>query len=86
MWTWKRTLQSQLAGLGLRPSDIGYVVLSHSHGDHVGNLDLFPQATLVVQKAECHWPLPDSGPRFDPQRKAIKAEGDRDLLATAAWC
>jgi N-acyl homoserine lactone hydrolase len=79
-WTSKKTLQSQLAELGLKPSDIGYVVLSHSHGDHVGNLGLFPQATLVVQKAEYDWPLPDGKPRFDPKQKAITADGDKDLF------
>ncbi len=81
VWTSKKTLQSQLAELGLKPSDVGYVVLSHSHGDHVGNLGLFPQATLVVQKAEYDWPLPNNGgPRFSPQLKAITADGDKDLF------
>jgi N-acyl homoserine lactone hydrolase len=46
VWTVKKTLASQLAELGLKPSDIGFVVLSHSHPDHVGNLDLFSQSTL----------------------------------------
>src|SRR5688572_2055783 len=41
-WTVKRTIESQLAELGLKPADINYVALSHSHGDHVGNLGLFP--------------------------------------------
>jgi N-acyl homoserine lactone hydrolase len=80
VWTSKKTLQSQLAELGLKPSDIGYVVLSHSHGDHVGNFGLFPQAILVVQKAEYDWKLPDGGPRFNPQQKAITADGDKDLF------
>src|SRR5258707_12993190 len=80
VWTSKKTLQSQLAELGLKPSDIGYVALSHSHGDHVGNLGLFPQATLVVQKAEDDWNLPHGGPRFNPQQKATTAHGDKDLF------
>jgi len=28
--------------LGLKPADIRYLALSHSHPDHVGNLNLFP--------------------------------------------
>lgn len=79
-WTSRKTLMSQLAELGLKPSDIGYVVLSHSHGDHVGNLDAFSQSTLVVQKAEYDWPGPDGKPRFSPAQKVIKVEGDRDLF------
>jgi glyoxylase-like metal-dependent hydrolase (beta-lactamase superfamily II) len=80
VWTSKRTLAGQLAELGLKPSDIRYLALSHSHPDHVGNLNLFPQATLVVQKAEYDWVQPFGGPRFKPEQPAIKAEGDRDLF------
>jgi glyoxylase-like metal-dependent hydrolase (beta-lactamase superfamily II) len=80
VWTSKKTLASQLAALDLKPSDIRYLALSHSHPDHVGNLNLFPQATLVVQKAEYDWVQPFGGPRFKPEQPVIKAEGDRDLF------
>lgn len=33
---------------GLSPADVGWVVCSHGHSDHVGNLNLFPGATLIV--------------------------------------
>src|SRR5450432_3149531 len=77
VWTSKTTLASQLAALDLKPSDIRYLALSHWHPDHVGNLNLFPQATLVVQKAEYDWVQPLGGPRFEPEQPVIKAEGDR---------
>ena len=80
LWTVKRTLASELAELGLKPSDITYLVLSHSHPDHVGNLGLFSGSTLVVQKAEYDWKLPDGKPRFDPAQKVIAAEGDHDVF------
>jgi glyoxylase-like metal-dependent hydrolase (beta-lactamase superfamily II) len=80
VWTSKRTLLSELAEIGLKPSDIRYLALSHTHPDHVGNLGLFPQATLVVQKAEYDWPAANGAPRFNPGQPAIKAEGDRDLF------
>jgi len=79
-WTSKKTLASQLAALDLKPSDIRYLALSHSHPDHVGNLNLFPQATLVVQKAEYDWVQPLGGLRFKPEQPVIKAEGDHDLF------
>jgi glyoxylase-like metal-dependent hydrolase (beta-lactamase superfamily II) len=41
-----------LAREGLAPKDIDYVVLSHLHFDHAQNLDLFPDACVVVQRDE----------------------------------
>ncbi|MPZ37422.1 MAG: MBL fold metallo-hydrolase [Rhizobiales bacterium] len=80
VWSVKKTLQSQLAELGLKPSEINYVALSHSHGDHVGNLNLFPQSTLVVQKAEYEWKPPLGVSPFKPGMKAITPDGDHDLF------
>src|SRR5262245_29767686 len=80
VWTVKNTLASQLAEIGVKPADIRYLVLSHSHGDHVGNVNLFPQSTLLVQKAEYDWPDPAGVPRFKPDMTVIKAEGDHDVF------
>jgi N-acyl homoserine lactone hydrolase len=83
MTHWKRpkTLASQLAALGVKPSDIKYVAVSHSHGDHVGNVDMFPQSTLLVQKAEYEWPAPQGQPpRFRPEHPVRKLEGDHDVF------
>jgi glyoxylase-like metal-dependent hydrolase (beta-lactamase superfamily II) len=41
-----------LARLGVSPADVDHVVASHMHFDHVGNLDLFPNATLSLALAE----------------------------------
>jgi N-acyl homoserine lactone hydrolase len=79
-WTSKKTLVSQLAELGLKPSDINYLILSHSHPDHVGNVEAFAASTLVVQKAEYDWSLPNGKPRVNPAQKAVKADGDLDLF------
>ena len=38
---------------GLSGSDITHVVCSHGHSDHVGNLNLFPDALLVVSYDIC---------------------------------
>jgi glyoxylase-like metal-dependent hydrolase (beta-lactamase superfamily II) len=48
----RKTLQSQLRGLGIAPADIKYLGFSHFHGDHVGNANLFTEATLYIQQAE----------------------------------
>jgi N-acyl homoserine lactone hydrolase len=81
VWYVKKTLASQLAEIGLTPSAIKYLALSHSHPDHVGNLKLFPQSTLVVQKAEYDWPDATGAPRFPAEQPVIKAEGDYDVFA-----
>ncbi|NXI39939.1 MBLC1 protein, partial [Galbula dea] len=33
---------------GLSPGDITHLICTHGHSDHVGNLNLFPQATLLL--------------------------------------
>lgn len=41
-----------LADEGLAPKDIDHVVLTHGHFDHADNLDLFPDACVVIQRDE----------------------------------
>jgi N-acyl homoserine lactone hydrolase len=52
LWTRSKTLMSQLKQLGVAPSDIRYIGISHTHPDHVGNIELFPQTKVLIQKAE----------------------------------
>ncbi len=76
-----RTLAAQLAELGVKPSDIRYVAVSHTHGDHVGNVDLFPAATLLIQKAELDWAFAaGKKPPFKGDRPLRALEGDLDLF------
>lgn len=79
---WKRpkTLASQLDALGVKPSDIKYLAISHSHPDHIGNVGLFPAAMLLVQKAEYDWPSPLGVGRFKPEQPVQKLEGDHDVF------
>ena len=37
---------------GVKPEDVTDVVISHAHWDHMGGIDLFPKATVWIQKAE----------------------------------
>lgn len=78
---WKRpkTLASQLEALGLKPTDIKFVAVSHTHPDHIGNITMFGQSMLLVQKAEYEWPAP-VGPRFKPEHPVTKLEGDHDVF------
>ncbi len=46
------SLIKALAAEGLTPGDITHVVLTHLHFDHGENLELFPEACVVVQRDE----------------------------------
>jgi N-acyl homoserine lactone hydrolase len=51
----------QLDKIGVKPSDINYVILGHMHLDHAGNVGKFPTATIVYQRDEivnAFWPKP----------------------------
>ena len=50
-----KTLTDQLAEIGLKPRDIARVAISHTHGDHIGNVGLFPNSVIIMQQAEYSW-------------------------------
>lgn len=83
-------IDRQLKAAGFDVADVKYVVYSHFHLDHAGNIKMFPNAKHVVQKAELRaawWPekfqraayvLKD----YDSTRDYdfIQVEGDFDLF------
>jgi glyoxylase-like metal-dependent hydrolase (beta-lactamase superfamily II) len=74
-----KTITGQLAEIGLKPSDITYVALSHTHGDHIGNVSLFPDSTVLMQRIEYTWISSPDGPNDNVnQLKALA----RKLLGT----
>jgi N-acyl homoserine lactone hydrolase len=79
-WRKPKTLASELEKLNVKPADIKYVAVSHTHPDHVGNVSMFPQSTLLVQKAEYDWPGPNNTPRFKPEHPVNKLTGDHDVF------
>lgn len=50
-----KLLEPQLAELGLKPADIEYFAISHSHYDHVGEANLFAGSTWIVDREERDW-------------------------------
>jgi N-acyl homoserine lactone hydrolase len=49
------TLLDQLKAIGLTPADITFLSFSHTHFDHTGNANEFPDATWILNKAEIAW-------------------------------
>jgi N-acyl homoserine lactone hydrolase len=74
-----RSLTKQLAEIGLRPDDIGRVAISHTHGDHIGNVGLFPKSTIVMQRSEYNWIHSADGPNDNVNQLMALA---RRLLGT----
>ena len=83
---WKRPkkLLAQLAEIGVAPGDLKYLSVSHTHPDHIGNVELFPQTMLLVQKAEYDWPAP-MGMRFKAGHPVTKLEGDHDVFGDGSF-
>lgn len=54
------SLVDQLDMIGLKPSDIEYVSVSHSHPDHIGNADLFTDSTFIISADEHAFMFSDS--------------------------
>lgn len=74
-----RTLAAQLTEIGVSPDAIDMVALSHGHGDHIGNLDLFPKATLIFQEAEILSAFAER-PRPFPATQTVRLlKGDLDV-------
>jgi glyoxylase-like metal-dependent hydrolase (beta-lactamase superfamily II) len=74
-----KSITDQLAAIGLKTSDITYVAISHTHGDHIGNMDLFPNSTALMQRVEYSWISSPDGPNDNVnQLKALA----RKLMGT----
>lgn len=74
-----RSLTDQLAEIGLKPRDIARVAISHTHGDHIGNVGLFPDSAILMQQAEYSWIHSPNGPNDNVNQLMALA---RKLLGT----
>lgn len=73
----------QLAKLGLTPEDIDLFILSHSHIDHVGDLNAFPNALFLLSETERALPKPlywkGAQPLDWPDRKTVTLAEDTGI-------
>ena len=49
-----------VATAGVRPEDVTDIVISHAHWDHMGGIDLFPRATIWIQREEYRYYTADA--------------------------
>lgn len=58
---------------GTKPEDVTDIVISHAHWDHLGGIDLFPRATVWIQREEFRyytgevWQPGGQAVPFDPE-------------------
>src|SRR4029077_8881801 len=64
---------------GVQPEEITDVVISHAHWDHMGGIDLFPKATIWIQKEEFRY---YTGDAWQPGGKhgGIDADDAKELV------
>ena len=82
-------LYDALAKRGLRPRDVDAVVLSHSHWDHIQNIDVFAHAPILIHPYERRyslephvndWATPAwTGAILERQKLVEVSEGDQIL-------
>ncbi|CAF0789129.1 unnamed protein product [Rotaria sp. Silwood1] len=53
-------LKYQLSLIGVEPEMINYVILTHTHADHTGNLKYFPNAKIYIQRQEYEYAFQSS--------------------------
>ena len=81
-----RTLTAQLDAIGVKPADVTFVALSHTHGDHVGTWPSspLPPSSSRAQSTSGRWPSRSS----PPSRRARRSRSSRATAtcgATVAW-
>lgn len=53
-----------VAGLGIKPATVTDVIISHVHWDHMDGVDLFPNATIWIQRAEYEYYIGPKGEKL----------------------
>ncbi len=89
----RKPLAESLRELGVAPADIQHFAMSHGHGDHSGNANLFHTATVYMQTVEhdaIFGPEPQKfgfiPANFERLRgaKLVKLNGDHDVFGDAS--
>jgi glyoxylase-like metal-dependent hydrolase (beta-lactamase superfamily II) len=85
----KKPLAQQYQEIGYAPGEVSYLGISHMHSDHVGNVGLFPKATLLMQAEEYESAFGPDHAKFDNDPKSYptladnpvtKLSGDHDVF------
>ena len=84
-----KPLSVSLREIGVAPADIKHLAMSHLHGDHCGNANLFTAATLYMQENEYNIAFGPEPQKFNfavanyeklRANPAVKLNGDHDVF------
>jgi N-acyl homoserine lactone hydrolase len=84
-----KPLVASLQQIGLSPADIRYFAMSHSHGDHSGNANLFAGSKIYMQSAEYNairgpapekMGIPPANFKDLPEANIVQLNGDHDVF------
>jgi glyoxylase-like metal-dependent hydrolase (beta-lactamase superfamily II) len=85
----RKPLAASLQEIGVAPADIQHLAMSHLHGDHSGNSNLFTSATLYMQAPEYDAAFGPEPQKFGFQianygklrgNRTVKLTGDHDVF------
>lgn len=76
-----RTPTALLDDAGYEPGDVDYVVMSHLHTDHAGNIDAFPDAEFLVHEDELRYAMWPTA----PSQAAFYLDGDLEALRSPQY-
>ena len=81
-----RKLATQMAEVGYSPADITYLAISHFHWDHVGNANLFANATWLVRKRERDLMFTEPpSPRTEPANFSVLKNSKTVMIAAGDY-
>ncbi|WFU44021.1 MBL fold metallo-hydrolase [Bradyrhizobium sp. CB82] len=88
----EQTIERGLRTIGLDPSKVKTIIVTHGHGDHYGGANYFARkygSRIVLSEAD--WTMMETKPEFDrpvygrpPKRDVAVADGDKITLGDAA--
>lgn len=80
------TMEERVRAIGVDPADVRWIIASHLHADHSGGNAQFPNATIVVHRAEQDFATANADgmlysiEEFDTGQPMLPIDGEHDIF------